>query len=983
MKKAFHKAALFCIAAVLALQQSIYALPLLYGGEVMVNGGFEMGTLGGEDGWILNNCYAEISETARTGKYSAQVTTTDADISMIKKLTALELDAWYEISVYIKLIDVPQLPPGESVVARFVNNHYTTYTDKTGNRVTGATDVEHLGLKFFPIAQGEWQKISYVYTPQSWDSRWGTDPLDGSGYLYLQCDVFSNGGGTGHKTPGYPITYLLDDFSVRKLKPNNISISGSGEILIPQDGQTAEQYTAYETIELETESCPWFQGDGLAVAAVSCPDGVRFQDGVLTVTAQAQPGEITLQAGNGEITAQKTIRLVNTLSDTTGQSDRRRISDTIRQGLYLYNTTTGGNKPALYSALEAAETQRTASTLTVEAENAAVSALTEEIYNFLRSVAPYREVYVKSGAAGGDGSQRRPFGTIAQARAYIQTITPNMTGDIIVHLAGGEYVYDQAAEAFGPADSGRNGFSVIYQGEEDTVISGGRAIEPQAWTPYTDSIYRAYIGPGETIRQLYVNGSRAVRARSSGGLSDARFENGGYITSDTFLLEYARPQDLEFVYVNAWTNQRGRGKSVAPAGDGSVQVFVTDKSYENTVAQPQNYLRYYENAYELLDAPGEWYYNSETGYIYYMPLPAETVINAVYPVRNGELFWISGTDENNVVHDLEFRNLQFCYAAWNMPSGELGYIDNQDNHPRMEQEGVNRPPAAVTVHYGQNIQIRDCTFAHLGSIGVNMEFAVQNCDIRNNTFRDISANGITVGTSDYYRRIDYTYPQNYYYLPADEKYYIRDIDICDNTLSQIAVEYGGSAAISAGYLIDSQIAYNDICETAYSAVHVNWGWEYIDTSCTSNMQIHHNYIENALNSYMADGGAIYVLGPTSGKIRCSIHDNYLNGMFSKSDVVYGSAIYLDEGSSYWDVYRNVVDLSKTNPSFFMTKSWLSSLDGGKHDNHVYENYITEYARLSYNQAKNNQVWGTHIFSMDSVPAAAAAIMEDAGVRGKE
>ena len=150
------------LTAMLFLQNIAFAAPLVYDDEVMKNGGFEYGTIGGADGWTISDCTAQILTQAHSGKFSAEVTTTDIDYSLIKNMTELELDEWYEISVYIKLINVPELPENQNVMARFMNNHYTTYTDKSGNRVTGFTDVEHLGLKFYEIKPGEWQKVSYV-----------------------------------------------------------------------------------------------------------------------------------------------------------------------------------------------------------------------------------------------------------------------------------------------------------------------------------------------------------------------------------------------------------------------------------------------------------------------------------------------------------------------------------------------------------------------------------------------------------------------------------------------------------------------------------------------------------------------------------------------------------------------------------------------------------------------------------------------------
>ena len=268
-------------------------------------------------------------------------------------------------------------------------------------------------------------------------------------------------------------------------------------------------------------------------------------------------------------------------------------------------------------------------------------------------------------------------------------------------------------------------------------------------------------------------------------------------------------------------------------------------------------------------------------------------------------------------------------------------------------------------------------------MGINLEYAIQNCVVEKSKFSDISANAISIGSADYYNRINWIYPDNYYYLPADEKYYVKNNNICENTIENVAVEYRGAAAVSGGFLIDTDIAYNDISETAYSAIHINWGWNYINTSCTSNVRIHHNYIKNALNSYMADGGAIYVLGPTSGKVRCSINNNYIDGVFSKTNYVYGSALYLDEGASHWDVHSNVINLYETNSTYFTNKNWISSLEENKKENHIYNNFISNYSRHHCDTEVGNYVKNTTICTDLNWTDEALEIISGAGTKGKE
>ena len=77
--------------------------------------------------------------------------------------------------------------------------------------------------------------------------------------------------------------------------------------------------------------------------------------------------------------------------------------------------------------------------------------------------------------------------------------------------------------------------------------------------------------------------------------------------------------------------------------------------------------RYYvENAFELLDQPGEWYLNRATGVLSYWPLPGEQMdaVEIVAPVLP-ELVRLAGNaDEGRFVEHVTLRGLAFHHADW-------------------------------------------------------------------------------------------------------------------------------------------------------------------------------------------------------------------------------------------------------------------------------------------------------------------------------
>lgn len=123
------------------------------------------------------------------------------------------------------------------------------------------------------------------------------------------------------------------------------------------------------------------------------------------------------------------------------------------------------------------------------------------------------------GSDDNPGTESQPFATIQKARDIVRTVNSNMTGDIYVYLRGGTYTLTDTID-FDQKDSGTNGYNVIYRSYsgETPIISGGTSITE--WSFYDSAatqgtaIYKAEVPSTLNTRQLYVNGERAIRARS-------------------------------------------------------------------------------------------------------------------------------------------------------------------------------------------------------------------------------------------------------------------------------------------------------------------------------------------------------------------------------------------------------------------------------------------------------------------------------------
>ncbi|WP_158606902.1 Ig-like domain-containing protein [Paenibacillus ginsengarvi] len=581
------------------------------------------------------------------------------------------------------------------------------------------------------------------------------------------------------------------------------------------------------------------------------------------------------------------------------------------------------------------------------------------------------------------GTITHPFRTIQRARDKVRTITGGMTSDITVYLREGVYVqsYEIRSETlykndktvsetrsvkastltFDERDSGKNGYSVVYKAYpgESPVISGGRTIGGWSLHDASKNIYKAYGGGDLDTRQLYVDGVRAVRARSTGGLSNATGSETGHTTTDTFLAGWGNIRDIEMVYKQKWTSPRGKVDSITVSG-GVANIVMQQPGWyymRNKGSTSTTVPWYYENAYELLDEPGEWYLDRSSGYVYYKPREGESMSSAsVVAPELEELMRVQGSSLDQTVSHMKFEGIHFEYATWLRPSTANGHSDAQNSHIRENGSGDGDKLMAGAIHVqnAHGITFEGNLFSHLGSIGLKTDEGTQDSQIVGNVFTDISGGAIAVG--------DVTGEQK---ETTDPRKLNRNNDVLNNLVYDVGVEYYSAAAISAGYPVDMDIKHNEIGDVPYSGLHIGYGWAASPSSNTRNVHIQNNLIYDVMQK-LNDGGGIYTLGTTGGSASEPgvISGNYL---LRDHDVGQG-AIYFDEGSNYWQAYDNVVE---TAPNFLHI--WTTTI----RDIAVSRTY-TNTPKL-VNNGTNTPVTGTVLSENAEWPAGALSIITNAGL----
>ncbi|WP_405970675.1 hypothetical protein OG496_11015 [Streptomyces sp. NBC_00988] len=245
------------------------------------------------------------------------------------------------------------------------------------------------------------------------------------------------------------------------------------------------------------------------------------------------------------------------------------------------------------------------------------------------------------------------------AKSKVRDLVSGMAADVDVYLRGGTY---RLSEAFtlGPSDSGQNGHQVVYAAYpgEKPVFNGAKKVTGFSLYDSTKGIYRASVTAGTQSRQLFVNGVRAQRARGPLNPSGFTLSGSSFTTSDSSYASFTNPSDVEIAYDKQWKHMKCplAGISVPSGGGSSLDVDPACFASNNTSVPNRGFpfngaglpkldgITWVENAYELLDDPGEFYLDSNAGYLYYKPRTGEDLSTAdvELPVQE-ELLDLSGT----------------------------------------------------------------------------------------------------------------------------------------------------------------------------------------------------------------------------------------------------------------------------------------------------------------------------------------------------
>ncbi len=555
------------------------------------------------------------------------------------------------------------------------------------------------------------------------------------------------------------------------------------------------------------------------------------------------------------------------------------------------------------------------------------------------------DIYVSTlGADTNTGTKAKPFATLhsalRKARELRRLNDPGIKNGIQIIIENGFYQLEEPI-LLRPEDSGTKDSptQIIASPNAKVIFSGGVKLE--GWKKVNAVIAglpkiangklwvtEAPMQGGSVLefRQLWINGNKAIRAKTRNGEEMDRILSWDF-EKQTCKIPLIKDVDvssivgMEFVIHQWWAIASLRVKTAKVIGQAIELSFMQPESRIQSehpwpspwIAPTGNSAFYLTNAIQFLDQPGEWYEDLKLRKIYYWPTKEEQMQNAEIIVPALEtLLKIEGTIDNPV-HYVSFKGISFQHTTWLRPS-QKGHIPLQagmfmldayklqiagtpDKSSLENQAWIGRPPAAVEVVYTTHTQFEGCKFEHLASTGLDYKKGTSDSKITGNLFKDIGGSGILIGTFS-----DETTETHLPYSPSDQREVSTNDKIENNLITNVTNEDWGCVGIGAGYVKGIKILHNEVNEVSYSAISLGWGWTPTLNSMKNNIvsgnKIHH------YGKRMYDVAGIYTL---SAQPETTIEKNYIHSIYKAPYAHipdHWFYIYTDEGSAGFNIKNN-------------------------------------------------------------------------------
>eukprot|EP00038_Savillea_parva_P029673 m.72673 g.72673 ORF g.72673 m.72673 type:complete len:990 (+) comp8796_c0_seq1:170-3139(+) len=530
------------------------------------------------------------------------------------------------------------------------------------------------------------------------------------------------------------------------------------------------------------------------------------------------------------------------------------------------------------------------------------------------------------------GTQGHPFSTLTQALDAVAAVSDNGTvpATILLDCAPNTSVHTVASTVVldarhnhltmaryrsdgmpvGAADRAIVSGGVVLQGQwmppSDAVMSTGPASASLAWTLNLSAAVKAGRVP-TTFNQLFVDTKRAVRAREPEIGSYFRMQEAApvgffYANHDLDVLASVAPaqplHSVEAVVYDSWMASR---RNIAAVNVEDKTLTLTAPCRVTIEPDANSGSRYYvENFAAACDSPTEWFWDTATHVLHYVPPdngPLPTASTFVASAVSGNLFVINGTRDVSVT-GVSFQHADWSISPTNTSSGNVQAASFLDS-------------AAVHAVGAIDLSMTDCDVMHVGEYGIWIEGRSRNVLLDGVWTQDTGAGGLRIGRGK----------------PLSDEppgATTGNVTVTDCTFVFGSHVYHEGNGILLQHASNNTIQRTEVAHHNHCGINVGWTWDYSPSAANHNI-VQDCHVHHLGNGDLSDLGGIYLLGISPGTVvrGNAVHDS--NPYFT-----YGHGVYLDQASSDISVVGNALwhtSYSAANQHFGHNNTWTNNAVG--------------------------------------------------------
>lgn len=507
----------------------------------------------------------------------------------------------------------------------------------------------------------------------------------------------------------------------------------------------------------------------------------------------------------------------------------------------------------------------------------------------------------------GDGTLANPYQTPERGRDAARVlISAGMNSDVSIVFRGGVYALAGSLE-LNEQDSGRDGFEVIYRSYpgEEAILDGSHSIT--GWTLHEGPIYKASLSETDGIQTLFEDKKRGVQARhpnksQEGHVYSRVASSMAPVSKNRFsfaLSDIPEIADMQGVSVYIWPggeqgywNWHTENIPVS-AIDRIQQVVALSKGTLYPLGPGSRY--FIQGAIELLDHPGEFYFDRVASELYYYPHDATQLETTVSAPIVGDLVRIVGDEEP--VRDLRLEGLTLRNSNVN---GEGIYVE-----------------------HAERVTLKDNRIYQIGGHGIQLNGWAQGNRVEGNDLFDIGLNGISV--QGFSNSSEYVSKQN---------------QVVNNHVRSVGEFNGNSGGIRIYDSGENRIAHNLVYDIPRHAIHIRaqrksyligqtidgvlvTETNYRDYQLARDNIVEFNDVSHAVNDSQ-DAAALATWGTGTGNvIRYNrVHHNPVPHVTVNPSQSFGFGLYLDDNSDEVWVEGNIIDHLQSEEAGVLSRSLM-------------------------------------------------------------